>query len=361
MLRRSSRRRATSATTSSSRSPAADRIFVPVEQIGRISRYSRRRAPAALEARRHRLAADEAAGPQGRRGPRRGAARAVRRPGHRRPATPSAADTPWQAEMEAAFPYEETVDQLRAVVEVKHDMEAIRPMDRLVVGDVGYGKTEVAIRAAFKATQDGKQVAVLVPTTVLAAQHHATFGAALRGRSRSRSRSCRGSSPKAEQEKAIDGPRRRLGRPRHRHAPAAVARRPVQGPRPRRRRRGAALRGRGQGAAQAAQARGRRPDPVSATPIPRTLNLALAGRPRHERHRDAAGGPAADPDAGRRGVAPASSATRSCASSTAAARSSTSTTGSRRSRPRPSSSGSCCRTRASSSATARWPRATSRA
>src|SRR5258706_10677959 len=78
--------------------------------------------------------------------------------------------------MEASFPYEETPDQLRAVVEVKLDMEAGRPMDRLVVGDVGYGKTEVALRAAFKAIQDGKQVAVLVPTTVLAAQHHQTFG-----------------------------------------------------------------------------------------------------------------------------------------------------------------------------------------
>ncbi len=77
--------------------------------------------------------------------------------------------------MEASFPYEETVDQLRAVAEVKADMEQARPMDRLVVGDVGYGKTEVALRAAFKAIQDGKQVAVLVPTTVLAAQHHATF------------------------------------------------------------------------------------------------------------------------------------------------------------------------------------------
>ena len=78
--------------------------------------------------------------------------------------------------MEASFPYEETVDQLRAVAETKLDMEAGRPMDRLVVGDVGYGKTEVAIRAAFKAVQDGKQVAVLVPTTVLAAQHFQTFG-----------------------------------------------------------------------------------------------------------------------------------------------------------------------------------------
>jgi transcription-repair coupling factor (superfamily II helicase) len=78
--------------------------------------------------------------------------------------------------MEASFPYEETPDQLRATAEVKLDMEAGRPMDRLVVGDVGYGKTEVALRAAFKAIQDGKQVAVLVPTTVLAAQHHQTFG-----------------------------------------------------------------------------------------------------------------------------------------------------------------------------------------
>ena len=77
--------------------------------------------------------------------------------------------------MEASFPYEETPDQMRASLEVKADMEQVRPMDRLVVGDVGYGKTEVALRAAFKATQDGKQVAVLVPTTVLAAQHQETF------------------------------------------------------------------------------------------------------------------------------------------------------------------------------------------
>ena len=86
-----------------------------------------------------------------------------------------AVDGPWQGELEASFPYEETPDQLRSTVEVKADMERVRPMDRLVVGDVGYGKTEVALRAAFKATQDGRQVAVLVPTTVLAAQHHVTF------------------------------------------------------------------------------------------------------------------------------------------------------------------------------------------
>jgi transcription-repair coupling factor (superfamily II helicase) len=84
-------------------------------------------------------------------------------------------DTPWQAELEASFPYIETDDQLRALAEVKADMENPRPMDRLICGDVGYGKTEVALRAAFKAVMDGKQVAILVPTTVLAQQHFNTF------------------------------------------------------------------------------------------------------------------------------------------------------------------------------------------
>jgi len=84
-------------------------------------------------------------------------------------------DTPWQAEMEQAFPYTETPDQLKAIADVKADMQAPVPMDRLVCGDVGFGKTEVALRAAFKAVQDGKQVAVLVPTTLLAAQHFQTF------------------------------------------------------------------------------------------------------------------------------------------------------------------------------------------
>jgi transcription-repair coupling factor (superfamily II helicase) len=85
------------------------------------------------------------------------------------------ADTPWQAEMEEAFPFVETPDQAAAITDVKSDMEADKPMDRLVCGDVGYGKTEVAIRAAFKATQDGKQVMVLCPTTILAQQHFTTF------------------------------------------------------------------------------------------------------------------------------------------------------------------------------------------
>lgn len=84
-------------------------------------------------------------------------------------------DTHWQQELEASFPYVETEDQLRVLKEVKQDMESPRPMDRLICGDVGYGKTEVALRAAFKAILDGKQVAILVPTTVLAQQHYNTF------------------------------------------------------------------------------------------------------------------------------------------------------------------------------------------
>ncbi|MBI3648930.1 MAG: transcription-repair coupling factor [Actinobacteria bacterium] len=151
-----------------------DRIFVPVEQIARISRYSGGERPALsklggtdwLRAKqRVRKAVDDLAEDLLQLYATRAQAR-----GHA-----FADDTPWQAEMEASFPYEETIDQLRAALEVKADMEQVRPMDRLVVGDVGYGKTEVALRAAFKAIQDGKQVAVLVPTTVLAAQHHATF------------------------------------------------------------------------------------------------------------------------------------------------------------------------------------------
>ncbi|HEY3369044.1 MAG TPA: transcription-repair coupling factor [Symbiobacteriaceae bacterium] len=90
-------------------------------------------------------------------------------------------DTVWQKEFEDAFPYEETPDQLKAVTEIKADMEKGRPMDRLLLGDVGYGKTEVALRAAFKAAADGKQVAILVPTTILAQQHYGTCKSRMEG------------------------------------------------------------------------------------------------------------------------------------------------------------------------------------
>ena len=152
-----------------------DRIWVPVEQINRISRYAGGERPALS-----RLGGGEWARTKAR--VRRAVSElakellelyAARARARGRSFSP---DTPWQQEMEAAFPYEETRDQLRATVEVKLDMEREQPMDRLVVGDVGYGKTEVALRAAFKAIQDGTQVVVLVPTTVLAQQHLGTFG-----------------------------------------------------------------------------------------------------------------------------------------------------------------------------------------
>ena len=103
-------------------------------------------------------------------------AKRVTLPGHA-----FAKDNEWQQAFEAAFPFRETPDQLTAVADVKRDMEAARPMDRMLLGDVGYGKTEVAIRAAFKAVMDGKQVAVLVPTTILAYQHYRTFRKRLEG------------------------------------------------------------------------------------------------------------------------------------------------------------------------------------
>jgi transcription-repair coupling factor (superfamily II helicase) len=152
----------------------ADKIFVPVEQINRVTRYSGGERPqlsklGGADWLRTKQRVKRAVTDLAEELLELYSARASAR-GHA-----FAPDTPWQAEMEASFPYEETPDQLRAAAEVKLDMEATRPMDRLVVGDVGYGKTEVALRAAFKAIQDGTQVAVLVPTTVLAAQHHATF------------------------------------------------------------------------------------------------------------------------------------------------------------------------------------------
>ncbi len=152
----------------------AGRIWVPVEQIERVSRYAGGEHPQLSrlgggEWQRARTRVRKAVGDLARELLALYAERA------RALGRSFGEDTPWQAEMEAAFPYEETPDQLRAAIEVKTDLERDTPMDRLVVGDVGYGKTEVALRAAFKAIQEGTQVAVLVPTTVLAAQHLVTF------------------------------------------------------------------------------------------------------------------------------------------------------------------------------------------
>jgi transcription-repair coupling factor (superfamily II helicase) len=158
----------------SKRGQPPDRLYLPTDQLDEVTRYTGGEAPAL-----HRLGGADWAKAKGR------ARKAVRdiaaglirlyqarmaSPGH-----PFGQDTPWQRELEDAFPYVETPDQLAAVDEVKRDMERAVPMDRLICGDVGYGKTEIAVRAAFKAIQDGKQVAVLVPTTLLSAQHFATF------------------------------------------------------------------------------------------------------------------------------------------------------------------------------------------
>ncbi|MFG2244575.1 transcription-repair coupling factor [Spirillospora sp. NPDC048823] len=152
----------------------SDRLFVPTDQLEELTRYVGGEAPSL-----HRLGgADwQKAKSRARKAVKQIAGELIRlysarmaSPGH-----PFGADTPWQRELEDAFPYVETPDQLAAIDEVKQDMERPVPMDRLICGDVGYGKTEIAVRAAFKAVQDGKQVAVLVPTTLLVQQHMSTF------------------------------------------------------------------------------------------------------------------------------------------------------------------------------------------
>jgi transcription-repair coupling factor (superfamily II helicase) len=155
---------------------AGDRLFVPVSHMDRITRYvgTSDHAPrvhrlGSTDWRRVRSRAKKAIQNIARELLKLYAARKVVK-GHA-----FAPDTAWQEELEASFLYDETPDQLLAAAEVKDDMEAAQPMDRLLVGDVGYGKTEVAVRAGFKAVMDGRQVAVLVPTTVLAQQHLLTF------------------------------------------------------------------------------------------------------------------------------------------------------------------------------------------
>ncbi|GAA1086429.1 MAG: transcription-repair coupling factor [Nocardiopsis sp. BM-2018] len=158
----------------SKRGQPGDRLFVPTEQLSEVTRYVGGEAPTLSKMggaewskakSRARKVVREIAGDLIRLYSARQAS-----PGHA-----FGADTPWQHELEDAFPYVETPDQLAAIDEVKKDMSKSVPMDRLICGDVGYGKTEVAVRAAFKAVQDGKQVALLVPTTLLVQQHLSTF------------------------------------------------------------------------------------------------------------------------------------------------------------------------------------------
>ena len=232
-----------------------DRLFVPTDQLEHVTRYVGGEAPSPRPARRRPT------GPSARAGPRRRSARSPpgssssTPPAPARPATPSATDTPWQRELEDAFPYVETPDQLEAIDEVKADMEKPIPMDRVICGDVGYGKTEIAVRAAFKAVQDGKQVAILVPTTLLVQQHFNTF----RDRFAQFPVTVRATLPLQLRQGAAEV----LARHRptaaidvvigtHRLLSQVGA---VQGPRPRDRRRGAALRRRAQGVPQVRCAR----------------------------------------------------------------------------------------------------------
>ncbi|PZF80994.1 transcription-repair coupling factor [Jiangella anatolica] len=158
----------------SKRGQPADRLYVPTDQLEQVTKYVGGDAPHL-----DRIGGSDWAKRKGR------ARKAVKEIAAEliklyaaRQAAPGHAfgqDTPWQRELEDAFPYVETTDQLSTIDEVKADMEREIPMDRVIAGDVGYGKTEIAVRAAFKAVQDGKQVGVLVPTTLLVGQHFSTF------------------------------------------------------------------------------------------------------------------------------------------------------------------------------------------
>jgi len=160
--------------SSNKRGQQADKLYVPMDSLDQLSRYVGGQAPALS-----RLGGSDWANTKtkARRAVREIAGELVSLYAKRQASAGYAfgPDTPWQAEMEDAFGFTETVDQLTAITEVKADMEKPVPMDRVICGDVGYGKTEIAVRAAFKAVQDGKQVAVLVPTTLLADQHLQTF------------------------------------------------------------------------------------------------------------------------------------------------------------------------------------------
>ena len=165
---------------SSKRGGGTDKLYVPMDSLDQLSRYVGGESPSLS-----RLGGSDWTNTKtkARRAVREIAAELVSLYAKRQasPGHGFGPDTPWQAEMEDAFGFTETVDQLTAITEVKADMEKPVPMDRVICGDVGYGKTEIAVRAAFKAVQDGKQVAVLVPTTLLADQHLQTFSERMAG------------------------------------------------------------------------------------------------------------------------------------------------------------------------------------
>ena len=267
-------------------------------------------------------------------------------------------DTPWQRELEDAFPYRETPDQQKAIDEVKADMEAETPMDRLVCGDVGFGKTEVAVRAAFKAVQDGKQVAVL-------GAHHAARHPALPDLQRPLRRlpgAGRGAVPLPHRRPGQGGGRGRAlrrGRLRDRHPPPAVRGHRVQGPRPAGGGRGAALRRHPQGADQAVHHQRRRAHALGhADPADPGAEPHRHPRPHPAQH--AAGRAPADPHLRRRVRRPGGGRGASAASCCARARCSSCTTGCETSRTAPATSASWCPRPGWRWPTGRWTRARSR-
>jgi transcription-repair coupling factor (superfamily II helicase) len=159
---------------SSKRGQPADKLFVPTDTLEQVTKYVGGEAPAL-----HRIGGADWQNTKrkARKAVKQIAAELIKLYAARMssPGFAFSPDTSWQKELEASFPFVETIDQQATIDEVKHDMEQPHPMDRIVCGDVGYGKTEIAVRAAFKAVQDGKQVAILVPTTLLVQQHINTF------------------------------------------------------------------------------------------------------------------------------------------------------------------------------------------
>ena len=242
------------------RGQPGDRLYIPTDQLEQITKYVGGEAPTL-----HRLGGADWTKTKAR------AKKAVKEIAadliklySARMAAPGHAfgpDTPWQRELEDAFPYAETPDQLTTIAEVKEDMEKTVPMDRLICGDVGYGKTEIAVRAAFKAVQDGKQVAVLVPDDPAGAAALRHVLRAVRAVPGERE----GAVPLPDRHRGEGHPGGAaggLGGHRHRHPPAVLLRDQVQGPGPGHRRRGAALRRRAQGAAEEAPRQRRRADHV---------------------------------------------------------------------------------------------------
>ena len=336
----------------------SDRVFAPVDQLAKISRYvgaGGAHPPLSklggtrwetIKARARRAAQELA-----------GELLNLYAERKRREGFPFSVDTDWQREFEDAFPYAETPDQRDAIEFVKADMEAPRPMDRLICGDVGYGKTEVALRAAFKAVQDDKQVMLLVPTTILAQQHYGTFTERLREypvviEHVSRFR------PAAQQRDAVArfargevdiliGTHRLLSRDvRAKELGLLIVDEEQRF---------------GVKQKELLRQLKLRMDVIamSATPIPRTLQMSLAG----VRDISVIETP---PRAGGRSRPTWASTTRSwcggrsSASTRAAARRSFSTTGSSRSTRRPNGCGGCARASVSRSRTGRWTSARSR-